>query len=557
MILSMRDDRSVLDLPVLPAKPAAMGGTPGFGNAMCKAAWTRHVFIVSCILLSGCAEFHGWAHNGFKVGPNYARPAAPIADQWIDFNDPRVISDAHFVDDHAWWNTFGDPALDHLMQRTFSENLSLRTASMRVLEAQAQRGIAAGALLPQSQQAFGQYQRIQLSNVGNAFGIPVLPFRAFDNWTTGFNAGWELDVWGRIRRDLESADANLDASVEDYDDVLVCLLAETAAAYTEMRAFEKRLEYAHANVATQQGSLAIAQSRFDNGAVSELDVTQAKSNLAQTQALIPQLEKGRRLANNRLCVLLGTPPHDLGPELGTGNIPRAGAEVVVGIPADLLRRRPDVRRAERQVAIQSAQIGVAAADLFPTFAINGTLNYQAQDFSNLFSSAAMGGVIGPSFNWNILNYGRIRNNIRVQDARFQELALAYQQTVLEANAETENAIVSFLESQNQVKALAEGVVATTRSVELAMVQYREGDIDFNRVFNLESTLVEQQDKLAEVEAEVATSLMRIYKALGGGWQIRLQHHGAYPLDHEILDPNLPPAVNVPDAPGVLVAPETP
>ena len=525
---------------------------------MLKGSSLRQFLMLSCVLLSGCGEFHNWLRNDFKVGPDYARPAAPIADQWIDFNDPRVISDAHHVDDAAWWTAFGDPALDHLMQTSFSENLSLRAASMRVLEARAQRAIAAGNLLPQSQEAVGQYQRIQISGAGNSLGLDPATLsipRTLDFWSTGFNVGWELDVWGRIRRNLESANANVAASVEDYDDVLVCLLAETAATYTEMRAFEQRLAYAHANVKTQQGSLRIAQSRFDNGAVSELDVTQARSNLAQTQALIPLLEKGRRLANNRLCVLLGTPPRDLRLELGAGQIPRARPEVVVGIPAELLRRRPDVRRAERQVAVQSAQIGVAVADLFPTFAINGTLSWQSQQLSDLFSSAAMGGAVGPSFNWNILHYGRIRNNIRAQDARFQELAITYQQTVLKANAETEDAIVCFLESQEQVKALSEGVAATARSVELAMAQYREGAIDFNRVFNLESTLVQQQDQLAEAEAAVATSLVKIYKSIGGGWQIRLQQHGAYAVHQEVPGEPLPPSVDTSDRAEELMPPE--
>ena len=525
---------------------------------MLKATSPRYLLVLSCVVLSGCAEFGNWLRNDFKVGPDYFKPAAPIADQWIDFNDRRVISDAHYVDDAAWWTAFGDPGLDHLMQVSFSENLSLRAASMRVLQAQSQRAIAAGFLLPQLQEAVGSYQHIQISAAGNSLGLSqaLLP-RTTDFWSTGFNANWELDLWGRIRRDLESANANLDVSVENYDDVLVCLLAETAVAYTEMRGFEQRLAYARANVETQKGSLALAQSRFNNGAVSELDVTQARSNLAQTEARIPVLTKRLRLANNRLCVLLGTPPRDLRPEIGPGPIPKTSPEVVVGIPADLLRRRPDVRRAEREVALQSAQIGVAVADLFPTFRINGTLSWRAQEFSDLFTSAANGGNIGPSFNWNILNYGRIMNNVRVQDARFQELAIKYQQTVLEANAETEDAIVSFLETQEQVKALAESVAASERSVELALTQYREGAIDFNRVFNLESTLVQQQDQLAIAEAEVATSLIRIYKALGGGWQIRLQQHVASPVAPELISVPEPPEAGIIEENEELVAPESP
>lgn len=498
------------------------------------------------MLSSGCGYMGNWLRNGFKVGPDYARPAAPIAEDWIDFNDPRVISDRYGVNDAIWWTTFNDPVLNELVQVSYQQNLPLRAAGLRVLEAQAQRAVAAGLLFPQFQQAFGQYQRIQLSRNGNPVGVSALPARAFDFWSTGFNVGWEVDLWGKIRRNLESADAELDASVEGYDDVLVCLIADTAAAYIEMRAFDQRLAYARSNVTAQQGSLRLAEARFRNGAVSELDVTQAKSNLGQTEALIPTLEFGLRDANNRLCVLLGTPPRELLPQFGPGPIPSSGPDVVVGIPADLIRRRPDVREAERNVAAQSALIGVAVADLFPTFSISGSINYQATKFSRLFSSGSNAGFIAPGFNWNILNYGRIVNGIRAQDARFQQAAVNYQQTVLGANAEVENAIIGFLTAQEQVRALQYSVTATQRSVELSMTQYREGLIDFNRVFNLQSALVQQQDDLATAQASVALNLVRIYKTLGGGWQIRLG--AGYPAQviqqapaEEVEAPNPPAA----------------
>jgi NodT family efflux transporter outer membrane factor (OMF) lipoprotein len=456
--------------------------------------------------------------NG-KVGPEYRKPVAAVAREWIDFNDPRVISEQNSVNDRAWWQSLNDPVLDRLVAQSYDQNLSLRAAGMRVMEARAQRAVAAGLLLPQFQEAFGNYQRVQVSQRGNSLGL-ALPVRAFDFWSTGWNVGWELDVWGRFRRNLESADANLDASIEDYDAILVALVAETAAAYVEMREFEQRLAYARENVKAQQGSLELAESRFRNGLTSELDVTQAKSNLAQTEALIPGLQTSLRQANNRLCVLMGTPPRDLQPDIRSAPIPAAPAEVVVGIPAELLRRRPDIRRAERQVAAQSARIGVAAADLFPAFTINGSLGWQAKNFSDLFSSGANVGFVGPAFNWNILHYGRIRNHILAQDAKFQELAILYQETVLKANAEVEDAIVGFLQAQEQVRVLREGVGASARSVELALVQYREGTTDFNRVFNLQSILVSQQNELATAQATVTLNLVRIYKALGGGWQIR-------------------------------------
>jgi outer membrane protein TolC len=231
-------------------------------------------------------------------------------------------------------------------------------------------------------------------------------------------------------------------------------------------------------------------------------------------------EQQSRQAVIRLCQLLGVPPRDLAGELGPAKIPEAPAEVVVGIPAELLRRRPDVRRAEREVAAQSAQIGVATADLFPEFTINGTLNWQANQFPDLFTSAANGGSIGPAFNWKILHYGRIRNNILVQDARFQQLAIQYQQEVIDANAEVEDAIIAFLKSQERVRSLRLGVASTQRSLELATTRWREGEDSYLPIFIFQSTLVTEQDGLAAAEAEVATNLIRLYKALGGGWQIR-------------------------------------
>ncbi|HIF00819.1 MAG TPA: efflux transporter outer membrane subunit [Planctomycetes bacterium] len=516
----------------------------------------RIVCSLVVLSLAGCAELKQWKDNGFKVGPDYRKPAAPVASEWIDFNDPGVISENHAVNEAAWWESLNDPVLDGLVNQAYQQNLSLRAAGMRVLEAQAQRAIAAGLLYPQFQEGFASLNHIQLGTVGNAAGIGAVPFRSFDLWSSGFNVGWEMDVWGKFRRNLESADANLDASIENHDDVLVCLIAETAAAYTEMRAFQQRLEYAQSNVDIQQESLELAQSRFKNGASGKLDVTQATSNLAQTKALIPVLAKGLRLANNRLCVLLGTPPRDLQSELGVGSIPVAPAQLVVGIPADLIRRRPDVRREERRVAEQSARIGIAKADLFPAFTINGSINWQANQFSDMFTSAANAGFINPAFHWNILNYGRIRNNVLAQEAGFQEVAIQYQDTVLRANAEVEDGITGFLNAHQQVAALREGVEASEESVKLALIQYREGAVDFNRVFNLQTILVQQQDDLATAEAEITLSLIRTYKALGGGWQIRFGRGASGGAGQAQAVPVLaPPEVLDADEVGIQDAPD--
>lgn len=468
-------------------------------------------------LFAGCTSWRDYIANGFKVGPNYCRPAAPVAQQWLDAGDPAL--DTRRTEDSAWWRTFNDPVLNTLVDCAYRQNLTLRVAGLRILEARAQRGIAVGNLFPQSQQAFGDYNRTATSSRGFSGFIPD---RFFSEWTLGANLAWELDFWGRFRRAIEAADANLDGAVENYDDVLVLLLADVAQTYTEVRISEERLSYAHRNVEIQGGSLRLAEERLRNGATTRLDVTQAVSNLAQTEAAIPLLEAARRQSINQLCILLGIPPQSLDELLVPHRpIPAAPPQVAIGIPAELLRRRPDVRRAEREVAEQSAMIGVAVADLYPQFTINGTIFLNAQSFEDLFNADAMGGSIGPAFRWNILNYGRLTNNIRVQEARFQQLAVQYQNVVLQANREAEDAIIGFLKSQQSVRSLVKSASAAGESVEIVSAQYNEGTVDFDRVFNVQQFLTQQQDQLVRAQGEVAQFLIQLYRSLGGGWQIRL------------------------------------
>jgi outer membrane protein TolC len=530
---------------------APPGGPAPARNAMRPRGCHRWRPVAMTILLgclAGCTSWREYVANGFKVGPSYCRPEAPVADRWIDAAEPGVSSEQ--ANDAAWWQTFHDPVLDSLVQTAYRQNLTLRVAGLRILEARAQRGIAVGELFPQTQNAFGDYARNGLSKtVSNA---PPTAF--FDEWTTGANLAWELDFWGRFRRAIEAADANLDVSIENYDDVLVLLLSEVAQSYVDLRTSEQRLAYAARNVVIQAGSLNLADLKYDNGRgiVSRLDVTQAQSNLSQTQAAIPPLEAARRQAANQLCILLGIPPGNLDeklqdPQVGRAMedmratlkkpdmkaiqaiqekkvekiIPTAPAQVAVGIPADLLRRRPDVRSAERQAAAQSAQIGVATSDLYPHFSITGSIFFDANHFKDLFNGASLAGNVGPSFRWDLLNYGRLMNNIRVQDARFQQLAVQYQETVLRANAEAENALIGFLKAQQQVVYLQKSVLASRDSLELVQAQYDAGKTDFNRVFNIQQLLTQQEDQLAVAEGTVAGGLVQLYKSLGGGWQIRL------------------------------------
>jgi NodT family efflux transporter outer membrane factor (OMF) lipoprotein len=417
-----------------------------------------------------------------------------------------------------WWLVFDDPVLQSLVESAYLQNITLRQAGFRVLEARALRNISAGNLFPQTQEYTLQGRRHQLSrNVDGLRGAE----KNFGIWDEGFNLNWELDIWGRFRRAVEAADADLDASVENYDDVLVTLLADTASAYVNYRTALRRIELARANVERQREVLQIAEVRYSNGQTSELDVDQARANLAQTESTIPALEIVARIANNQLCVLLGVPVHDLGPQLGYGSIPTAPSEVILGIPADLLRRRPDVRRAERNLAAQCARIGVAEADLYPRISITGTIGLNASEFKDLHSADSLRGAIGPSVRWDILNYGRLLNNIRVQDARFQQLAAAFQQSVLRANAEIENGLVTFLRTQTQQALLAQSVEATQRANTLVIVQYREGLVDFTRVFQVQQGLAVQQDAEAAASGRVALALIDLNRALGGGWQLRL------------------------------------
>ncbi len=508
-------------------------------------------------LAAGCTGVGEYVRNGFKVGPNYWRPAAPVADKWIDALDQRVRTrDA----DHAeWWTVFHDATLDRLVREAYRQNLSVRVAGLRVLEARAQRAVAAGNLFPQTQQAFADYTRHELSR--NIINQSILPERSFGVWEAGFNLAWELDFWGRFRRAIESADAALEASADHYDDVLVTLVADVAAAYVTIRTLERRLENVRENLAAQKKLVDKLDQRFQ-GKVrnAEIDYPQNKANYELTASLVPALETQLRQANNQLCILLGIPPRDLRVELSVGRIPRPvrlvnGKEVTdytvaAGIPGEVLLRRPDVRRAERNLAAQSAQIGIAAADLYPRIAVTGIIGIQANQFKDLFDSQAFASSFGPSLQWNILNYGRLLSQIRVQDARFQQLAVIYQETVLKANLEAENALVAFLQAQNRLEALAASARDAVEANRVLQQRDEAGkDVDFNQWFNVQVFKTQVQDQAAQAEADVAQSLIQLYRALGGGWQLRQQspHAGIKVVSPGSAPPHLPPHLPPPSS----------
>ena len=458
------------------------------------------------------------------VGPNFQPPKVSVATGWQETGDQRVDAGASTYRD--WWKTFGDPALDRLVARAYRENLTLRQAGARVLQARAQLGVAVGEIFPQTQQAVGSVQYIRTSDRAATSGTFNTGSFAYWQSQVGAQATWELDFWGRIRRGIESADANLLSTLADYDTTLVTLTADVANAYIALRTAEERIRIARENVEIQEETLAIVEAKFTYGTVTQLDVEQARTALLNTRATIPTLEAQLRQARDALSVLLGMPPSDLADLLGgPSRIPVSPPQVIVGIPADLLRRRPDLRSAEMQAAAQSAQIGVARADLFPAFSLIGNLVLLSTDLgtfrlSDMFRWNSRAVQVGPSVQWNILNYGQLSNNVRAQDARFQQLLLAYQQAVLTAQQDVEDNLVAFLRAQDRAEFLSRSVTSSRRAVDLAVLQYREGVTDFTTVLTAQQTLLAQQDSLASTLGSISTSLVGVYRALGGGWEIR-------------------------------------
>ena len=466
------------------------------------------LLVLSMASVVGCTGPRRWIANGFQVGPEYCEPIAPVAEDWIDADDQRVLRDQ--VEHAAWWTTFEDPVLSELVAEAYRQNLTLRVAGSRILAARALRAIAVGTVFPQLQQATAEYSHNLVP--GSGFD------RHFSRWNGAFRLAWELDFWGRFRRAVEAADADLEASVETYGDVLVTLIADVATTYVDIRTLQRRLELVKLNLERQRRTYGLTETRFREGLSSEIDMQESRSSVAQTEAFIPQLEIALRQSQNQLCVLLGIPPEDLVRRLQDMPIPDAPVEVAVGIPAVSLMRRPDVRRAERLLAAQSARIGIAESDYYPRITLNGTLGVDADQFKNLFRSGASFGSVGPSLRWNVLNYGRIFHNVQAQDAVFQQLLVAYQQTVLNANAEAEDALVQYLRSQERLRSQTESAVAARRTNELVMELYNDDAVDYNRVFVVQNFATQQEDAAAQAKGDVAKALIAVYRAIGGGWQ---------------------------------------
>jgi multidrug efflux system outer membrane protein len=454
------------------------------------------------IVLGGCA-----------VGPDYEPPDPTAPDAWTSAVEREMSGEV--PDLQAWWSALGDTTLTALIAQADTSSLDLAAALARLQEARAATGVARGALWP-GLNAYGDWSRVKISEQsppGNAVGGGPASL-----WSAGFDAAWEIDIFGRNRRGVEAATATWQATVEDYRDVLVSMYAEIAANYIQVRTLQARLEYARNNADALEDTAQLTQDRFDAGLSSLLDVTRAQSNLASTRAAIPTLERDLNAAKNRLAVLLGLPPGRLHERLEAArSLPEAPADLLVGLPLDLLRRRPDVRRAERELAAQTARIGIATADLYPSFSIAGFFGLESTEWSDLTESGGTTWGLIPGFRWNLFNGGATRNRIRVEEARTEQALVAYEQTVLRALEDVENAMVALDRERVRRERLQVAVEASERSVSLVHTQYVSGLTDFQNYLDAQRSLISQQDELATSEGQVVQGLIALNKALGGGW----------------------------------------
>ncbi len=466
---------------------------------------TMFIAATCLALLTGCA-----------VGPNYRQPETSAPSSWAsplaggETNGPANLA--------AWWKYFGDTNLDSLMATAVESNLTLRIAEAHVREARAERGVVTGGLWPSigssasySRNRYGANSFPPLAS----FGVPL----DYNLYNAGFDAAWELDIFGGTRRAVEAANAELGAAEYSQRDVLVSLLAEVARNYIGARSYQQRLAITRDNIRVQQEIVDLTSNRFQNGLNSDLDVQQATAVLTSTEAQVPSLETGFRQNVYALAVLLARPPGALLNGMSVKKpIPLTPPEVPVGLPSDLLQRRPDVQRAERELAAATARIGVAKSDLFPKFSLTGFANLESVSANNWFDYASHAWSAGPTVQWEIFEAGSIRANIRVQNARQEEALNTYEQTVLTALEEAENALTAYAKEQVRRQSLSQSVEANQQALELSTQLYKSGLADFLSVLDSERSLYAAQDALVQSDQSVSLDLVQLYKGLGGGWQ---------------------------------------
>lgn len=450
------------------------------------------------LLMAGCAA----------VGPDYKAPEIDAPDAWQNAVINEVDSENSPLEE--WWSTFNDPMLDSLLERAKNANFDLRIALERVSEAQAFNRIAGGDRYPDIN-LDGGFDRTKTT-------LPVLGDNPASIWSAGLATSWEVDVFGRVRRSIEATEADVGASIEDYRDVMVSLYAQVAVNYVNVRTIQQRLKYAHENVDSQRQTLELVEYRLEAGLVPPYDVAQAKYNLANTETLIPELIPALENSLNQLAILLGQTPGSLDQELSEGSgLPVAKTELAIAPPAELLRRRPDIRGAERALAKQTALIGVATADLYPQFSLTGALTLGASEFGDLDDK--VGWSFAPGVRWNLFSGGKVQGLIDVEESRTKQAFINYEKTVLDAYAEVETTMVAMRQEALRAEKFSEAVDASQESVELVTSGYMAGLSDFQALLDSQRSLSTQQDRLVESQGLVVVNFINLNRALGGGWSL--------------------------------------
>jgi len=457
--------------------------------------------------------------GGCVVGPDYSPPPTKPPAEWISPVPTGLTRNT--TAPVSWWASFNDIELDSLIERAAQSNLDLRVAEARLRQARSARGGSAADFWPAVSSSGSAARAKQSENQPLIGALPLPPNFPFEYsvYQAGFDASWELDVFGGKRRALEATTADWEGAIEARNDTMVSLLAEVARNYVELRGTQQRLEIARGDLRLEEEALELTRARLEGGVATDLDVTRTTALLADMQAAIPPLETEARAAMYGLGVLLGQPPGELVAELApSGSLPQPPPEVPIGLPSDLLRRRPDVRRAERQLAAETARIGVAKSDWFPKISLTGDAGFEGVSVSKWFEPASRFWSIGPSVQWNALDFGRVRAQVHAQTA-VQEAALAtYQKAVLVSLQEAEDALVAYAQEQNRRRALIDAVVQNRHSLALADSLYKNGRVNFLDVLDARRSLFQADDQLALSDQTVSLDLIALYKALGGGWE---------------------------------------
>lgn len=454
------------------------------------------------------------------VGPNYKEPKVNVVEHWLQAGRSPVVEKT--AKNKSWWDAFADPTLTKLIHRGYNNNISLQIAGAKVLQTRAQLAQSVGELFPQQQAMMGEYA---YERIGGSDLQTLLP-PSFNLATLGFTASWELDFWGKFRRAIRANDAMFLASLAAYDNALVTLTSDIASAYINIRTQEELIRVTNANINVQTESLNIANARYRAGETSLLDVQQAKTELAQTKATLPTEKSKLQHYKDLLALLLGTVPTEVDKLLTRSKgIPKPSKIVEVGIPKETLSQRPDIFEARLEAIAQSELIGATKATLYPAVSLTGTFLFAAttignQKISDMFNWANRSILAGPGFNWPLLNYGQITNAVRAQDAMFQQSMLKYVNLVLQAQQEVQDNITQYVETQNSESELKKANDAAKLATKLAIVRYKEGEADYTTVIYVLRMQLQIQTSLTKAKGDVSQAMVAIYRALGGGWQIR-------------------------------------